>query len=304
MSSPPPAPPSTEAPDSPAAGYILVVLVAVFFGIAPSFAKLAFDGGAGPVTLQLGRFVLAAAILWTIVRVKGLARPVPARLWPILLGLITTTALASFGYMTSVRNIPVPLASLIFFVFPLMVGPLSHIAGHERLTPVRLLALVIGFGGLMLVLGADLRDADPIGVALAFGAGTCVAISFLLTRHLSGSIRPMHLTAIVTTGCAIVFTLATGVEGIRLPDGDSAWIGFTVNVMCYVVGLSSLYGAIARLGSVRVAVVVNMEPVVSLATAWLLLGQVLGPWQLLGGGVVIAGILMMQAERLRRPARP
>lgn len=293
--------PPPTASDS-AVGYLLVALVAIFFGIAPTFAKIAFDGGAGPVTLQLGRFILAVVVLWTIVGVRGLASPVPSHLWPVLAALMVTTALASFGYMTSVRFIPVPLASLTFFVFPLMVGPLSHLLGHERLTPLRLLALAIGFGGLSLVLGADLADADPIGVAMAFGAGTCVALSFLLTRHLSGWIRPMHLTAMITTGCMVVFALATIVEGIRLPTGDTPWVGFAVNVACYVVGLSSLYGAIARLGSVRVAVVGNMEPVVSLATAWLLVGQVLGPWQMLGAGVVIAGILLMQVERLRRPS--
>lgn len=295
----------TNAPassgESLATGYVLIVLVAVFFGIAPSFGKLAFDGGAGPVTLQLGRFVLAVGVLWIIVRVRGLARPVPRRIWGLLAALITTTALASFGYMTSVSLIPVPLASLTFFVFPLMVGPLSHLAGHERMTPLRLVALALGFAGLALLLGADLKDADPLGVAMAFGAGTCVAISFLLTRQISGSLGTMHITAIVTTGCLIIFTVATAYEGLKLPTGQLAWLGFLVNVLCYVIGLSSLYGAIARLGSVRVAVVGNMEPVVSVVTAALLLGQMLGPWQTLGALVVLGGILLMQAERIRRP---
>lgn len=294
-----PSPPPIE---SPATGYVLVALVAIFFGIAPSFAKLAFDGGAGPVTLQFGRFLLAVFVLWAIVVGRGLVRPVPRRLWPLLAALVTCTALASFGYMTSVAFVPVPLASLTFFVFPLMVGPLSHLAGHERLTPLRLIALAIGFSGLAILLGADLRGADPIGVALAFGAGTCVAISFLLTRQLSSSLGPMHITAIVTTGCLVIFTAATWVEGMKLPTGALPWLGFGVNVLCYVVGLSSLYGAIARLGSVRVAAVGNMEPVISVLTAGLLLGQVLGPYQMLGAAVVIAGILLMQAERIRRSA--
>jgi drug/metabolite transporter (DMT)-like permease len=292
--------PPASSGESLVTGYVLVALVAVFFGIAPSFGKLAFDGGTGPVTLQLGRFVLAVCVVWVIVRVRGLARPVPRRLWGLLAGLIATTALASFCYMTSVRLIPVPLASLTFFVFPLMVAPLSHLAGHERMTPLRLVALVLGFAGLALLLGADLKDADPVGVTMAFGAGTFVAISFLLTRQLSGSLGPMHITAIVTTGCLVIFAAAAGIEGVQLPTGQLPWLGFIVNVLCYVVGLSSLYGAIARLGSVRVAVVGNMEPVISVVTAALLLGQVLGPWQMLGALVVLGGILLMQAERIRQ----
>lgn len=296
----------TNAPassgESLAAGYLLIASVAVFFGIAPSFGKLAFDGGTGPITLQLGRFILAVGVLWVIIRVRGIARPVPRRIWGLLAALIGTTALASFGYMTSVSLIPVPLASLTFFVFPLMVGPLSHLAGHERMTPLRLAALVLGFAGLALLLGADLKDADPLGVGMAFGAGTCVAISFLLTRQLSGSLRPLHITAIVTTGCLVIFAVATMVDGLKLPTGQLPWLGFMVNVLCYVVGLSSLYGAIALLGSVRVAVVGNMEPVISVVTAALLLGQFLGPWQMLGAFVVLGGILLMQVERIRRPA--
>ena len=293
--------PSVPGGDSVATGYILIALVAVFFGIAPSFGKLAFDGGAGPITLQLGRFVLAVGVLWVIVRLRGLARPVPRRIWGLLAALITTTALASFGYMTSVSLIPVPLASLTFFAFPLMVGPLSHLAGHERMTPLRVAALVLGFAGLALLLGADLQDADPLGVGMAFGAGTCVALSFLLTRQISGTLVPLHITAIVTTGCLVIFAAATAVEGLQLPSGALPWVGYMVNVLCYVVGLSSLYGAIALLGSVRVAVVGNMEPVVSVVTAALLLGQVLGPWQMLGAVVVFAGIVLMQVERIRRP---
>ncbi len=288
--------------DSLVFGYALVGVVALFFGIAPTFAKLAFDGGAGPVTIQFGRFLLAAAVLWSIALVRQLPMAVTAGQMLRLAGLIATTAGASFGYMTSVRYIPVPLASLIFFVFPLMVEPLSHIAGQERLTPLRVAALVVGFAGLTLVLGPDLGQAEPIGLALAFGAGSCVAVSFLLTRRLATELRAVSLTALVTTGCTVVFAVGVlAIEGLRLPTGASGWLGFAVNVGCYVVGLSSLYAAIARLGSVRVAVVVNMEPVISVATAWLILGQVLGPWQMVGAAIVISGILLLQAERLRPP---
>ena len=296
-----------RAPESPDAGslstgYALVGVVALFFGIAPSFAKLAFDGGTGPVTLQFGRFALAAVILWAIVLSRSLRATLGSGTHLRLGGLIATTAGASFGYMTSVQFISVPLASLIFFIFPLMVGPLSHLAGHERLTGLRVAALLIGFAGLALVLGPGLQSAHPIGLGLAFGAGTCVAISFLLTRRLSSEIRPLHLTALVTTGCTVVFAVGiAGHEGLQLPTNPVGWTGFLVNVACYVVGLSSLYAAIARLGSVRVAVVVNLEPVISVATAWLLLGQLLSPWQFVGGGIVITGILLMQAERLRAP---
>ncbi|NQW10233.1 MAG: DMT family transporter [Alphaproteobacteria bacterium] len=285
-----------------ATGYAMVGVVALFFGIAPSFARLAFDGGVGALTLQLLRFGLCAGVLWTLVLATRLPRHVPRGRLVALLALAATTGLASYGYMTSVRHVPVPLASLTFFVFPLMVAPLAHLAGHERLTVRRMVALGIGFLGLALMLGADVSHADPLGIGLAFGAGSCVAVSFLLTRRLANEIAPMVLSAQVTTIATVAYAFLAAAEGGLEPPTDTrGWIGLITNAGCYAVGLSFLYASIRRLGSVRVAVVVNLEPVISVLTAWIVLDQVLEPLQAVGAAVVLAGIALVQTER-RVPA--
>ena len=133
---------------------------------------------------------------------------------------------ASYGYMTSVRSIPVPMASLTFFTFPLMVGPLAHLLGDERLTLRRVIALGVGFSGLALVLGGGLGDADPVGLAMAFGGGTCVAVSFQVSRRLTVDIAPTQLTATVAVGSGLLCGLLLTVHGdIHLPDTPRGWIG-------------------------------------------------------------------------------
>lgn len=288
-----------------AVGYAMVGIVALFFGIAPTFARLAFDGGTGALTLQVLRFALCAGLLWTLVLATRLPRRIPRGRLPALLGLAVLTGLSSYGYMTSVRHVPVPLASLTFFVFPLMVAPLSHLAGHEPLTGRRVLALAIGFLGLALVLGADFSHANPLGIGLAFGAGSCVALSFLLTRRLAHEIAPMVLSAQVTTIAGIAYVVLVVADGGFEPPVDTrGWVGLVTNAVCYAVGLSFLYASIRRLGSVRVAVVVNLEPVISVLTAWIVLGQILAPLQALGAAVVLAGIALIQTERPASRANP
>ena len=283
-------------------GYAMVGVVALFFGIAPSFARLAFDGGSGALTLQVLRFALCAGVLWILVLVVRSPRRVPHGQLVALFGLATLTGLASYWYMTSVRYIPVPLASLIFFVFPLMVAPLAHLAGHERLTVRRVVALGVGFIGLALMLGADFSNADPLGIGLAFGAGSCVAVSFLLTRRLAGAMAPMVLSAYVTTIAAVAYAMLVAADGgLEPPTSTLGWIGLITNAGCYAIGLSFLYASIRRLGSVRVAVVVNLEPVISVLTAWIVLDQLLEPLQAVGAAIVLSGVALVQTER--KPAR-
>lgn len=281
-------------------GFVLVAVTALFFGTAPTLARLSFDGGADAIALQLFRFLFGAVGLWGLAVARGIGGRVPRHRLGLLAALAVLVAASSYGYMTSVRYIPVPLATLTFFVFPLLVGLLSHLVGDERLTRRRSLALVIGFAGLSLVLGGGLSGGDPAGIVLAFGAGTCVALSFLVTRRLTSEIPPVRLTAILSTVLAVVYAgIAVAHGGVELPRTRIGWTGLIGNSVCYVVGLSCLYAAIHRLGSVRVAVVVNTEPVISVLAAAIILGELLTPMQGLGAVVVLAGILVMQRESAR-----
>lgn len=303
------APPPIERPTVPSAaagglaGLGFVVLTALFFGAAPTFARLAFDGGTGTLTLQFARFVFAAVGLWLLLAVLGRPVRIPRRRLGLLALLVLLSACASYGYMTSVRHIPVPVASLVFFTFPLMVGPLAHLIGDERLTIRRVVALAVGFAGIALVLEGGVDHAEPLGLTLAFGAGTCVAVSFQVSRRLTTEIPAALLTATVASACAVGCGLLLAVHGeLDLPATARGWAGVLGNAIGYTVGLSCLFEAIRRLGAVRTAIAGNLEPVVSVAFAAIVLNETLSGAQLAGGAVVLAGIALAQQGR-PRPAR-
>lgn len=303
-------PPSPRLPESRTADRMLpglgfVVVTALFFGSGPTLARLAFDGGTGVLTLQIARFLVAAVGLWSWLAITGRIRPVPRARIPLILAMVLLSTGASFGYMTSVRSIPVPVASLTFFTFPLMVGPLAHLIGDERLTLRRVAALGVGFSGLALVLGGGLRDADPAGLAMAFGGGTCVAVSFQVSRRLTVDIAPTQLTATVAVGSGLLCGILLAVHGeIQLPGTAGGWVGVLGNATSYAVGLTCLFASIRHLGAVRTAVAINLEPVISVALATLVLGEILSATQMLGAAVVLGGIALAQSGRRPGIARP
>ena len=281
-------------------GYGFVATTALVFGSAPTFARLAFEGGVDPLSLQVFRFVITASAILSVV--------VIARCWPritlrqfVRLCLIALcTGVSSYCYMTAVRYVPVPVASLVFFTFPLIVGPLAHVLGIEQLTRRRIAAILVTFFGLCLVLGYDLQ-LDWYGVGLAFLAGFSVAVSFVVSRPLTRVLPALTITAF-STGLPCLAYLAIGLAGDRMvfPETTAGIVGVIVNGLCFAAGLACLYASIRRLGALRTAVLINLEPLVSIGAAYVVLGQTIAPGQMIGALVVVTGIVVMQTGRSGR----
>ena len=276
------------------AGFAFIGTTALFFGAAPTFAKLAFDGGIDALSLQVFRFAIAfVAVIGTMAILREapkIRRDQVAR----LALLACCTGFASFCYMTSVRYVPVAVATLTFFTFPLIVGPLSHLTGSDQLTVRNLAATAVAFAGLCMVLGGDV-ELDWLGVFLAFIAGLAVALSFIVARPLVEQLPAMTVSAI-STGLSGVFFLVWGLftADLEPPDTIVGTIGLIGNSLCYAVGLCCLYAGIRRIGALRSAILVNAEPLVSVLAAYLVLGQTIGPLQIAGTLVVIFGIMMVR----------
>ena len=65
----------------------------------------------------------------------------------------------------------------------------------------------------------------------------------------------------------------------------------------YAIGVVSLFTSATRIGPLRTAVVMNLEPLIAIAGSWMVLGQGLTPMQLVGGVLVLGGVLGAQLGR-------
>ncbi|HEU4656418.1 MAG TPA: EamA family transporter, partial [Capillimicrobium sp.] len=138
-----------------AAGTILCVASAAAFGAMAIFGKLAYDEGATVGTVLPLRFALAAALLWAaLLAGGGLARMRAVGRRDVLLAL----ALGAAGYaaqagafFAALERIDASLLSLVLYTFPAIVTGAAILLGRERADARRLLALLLGSGGLVLV---------------------------------------------------------------------------------------------------------------------------------------------------------
>ena len=284
-------------------GFAFIGTTALFFGAAPTFAKLAFDGGIDALSLQVFRFAIAfVAVIGTMAIIRETPK-IQRHQFARLTLLACCTGIASLCYMTSVRYVPVAVASLTFFTFPIIVGPLSHLVGSDRMTVRNLTATAVAFTGLCMVLGGDL-ELDWLGILLAFIAGLAVALSFIVARPLVVQL-PAMTVSVISTGLSGLFflTWALFTADLSPPETPVGKIGLIGNSLCYAVGLCCLYAGIRRIGALRSAILVNAEPLISVLAAFLVLGQTIGPVQIAGTVVVIFGITMVR-KAPKRDAKP
>lgn len=273
---------------------------AVSFGMVAPLAGMAYAGGASPGSVVLSRLLfgmLAAAAVVVVLRRQWALRRSE---WPGMALVSVAWIVVTVSYMASFYYIPVSLAVLIFFTFPVLIAVVAPLADGRRPQPVSLAAAVLAFLGLLLALGPDVGDLDWRGCGLAFLAALGGMSTFILSRRLVVEqdmfTFSFHLHAI----CVLAVLLALPAIGLPdLPSEALGWTGLAGVGAFYVLAVVLQFAAIRLAGPARASVVFNAEPIITMIAAGLLLGELLGTWQIAGAALVIAAVLWSaRADRM------
>jgi drug/metabolite transporter (DMT)-like permease len=284
-------------------GTILCLGSATAFGAMAAFGKLAYDNGATVGTLLAVRFGLAATLFWALLLARGGAAEVRtlAR-GEVTLALALGGALYAAqagGYFAALARIDASLLSLLVYTFPAMVAVAASVLGRDRLDRRRLTALTLACGGVALVLaGAGVGALDPLGTALGLGTAVVYATYVLVSEGVAARVRPGLLSALVSTGAAVTLGLASAALG-ELRPGDvtaAGWAWLACIAVVSTVGAVGLFFAgMTRVGATTASILSTVEPLVTVLLALVVFGETMGSVQLLGAGLVLGGVLVVQA---------
>ena len=134
-------------------GLFLALSSAVGFLISNTLAGVAYQGGTNPLTIATTRFILPAIALIVFLRMSGvtLALPKPAGLITLVLGFMTV--IYTMALLTAIEILPLAIAILIFYLFPIFTGLMLAMLGWRKLTLTMTLSTLIAFVGIGLALG-------------------------------------------------------------------------------------------------------------------------------------------------------
>jgi drug/metabolite transporter (DMT)-like permease len=285
-------------------GALLCLVAGASFALQPVLVKLAFDGGAGVASVGAIRFALAAAALALLARKAIAAAPARTLLAPFLLGL-TIYGLETGLFFASLERIDVSLASLLMCSYPALVVAGAVFLRRERASRRRAVALVVALLGVALVLAGGVGGAmDPVGIGLALGAAIAYAAYVLVSDRLLGTTEPLVLATMLCAGAATAFALGGAATGsLEPPRASTLLVVGAIALVATVLPIAAFLGGVHRVGPSRATILGTIEPPVTIALSALVFGERLGVVQLLGAGLVVSGVVILQVRR-RPKLRP
>jgi drug/metabolite transporter (DMT)-like permease len=285
------------------AGIALALAAALAFALANTSASIAYHSGSNPLTVAAIRFLLPTAALVVWLRMRGVSMSLPGREGWIAVMLGAITAIYTWALLSAIGAIPLALAILVFYLFPLIATIILAACGWERFGRPTIAAIVLAFAGLALALDPRGDRFDIEGVALAVGAalglGLVIAVSSRVFR--AGDSRPVTLY-MAATAAMVLIVLCAMHGGFVLPQTGLGWLGFVGTSVFYAFAMIAFFIAISMIGPVRVSLLSYAEPVVAAGLGVTLLGETLAPIQIIGVALVIAALAGATLWRRTPPA--
>ncbi|MDA4890687.1 EamA family transporter [Streptomyces sp. MS2A] len=296
-------------------GLLVAVAAAVSFGMSGAWARGLIDAGWTPGAAVTARVWVAALVLLipTVLALRGKAPVVRRNLGMIAAYGLLAVAATQLCYFQAVAVMDVGVALLVEYTAPVAVVLWLWIRRGERPTARSAFGAAIAFAGLVLMLdvltGARI---DPVGILWALGAMTGAAAYFLLSGRADTGLPPIALAGsgllvgalgLTAAGAVGILPMAWTTADVAYRFGTVPWfvpvlaVGILATALAYVLGIAST----RMLGSRVASFVALAEVVAALLFGWLLLGQLPGPWQLAGGALVLAGVVVVKLGEPKPP---
>jgi drug/metabolite transporter (DMT)-like permease len=297
-----------------AIGIALTVVSAFAFGSGALFAKPVYAEGVGWHPLMAWRFLIGAGLAWAWLLLTPRSRLLGLRrrdlVVAVALGVLYTGNSAT--YFAGLETVSASLAALIVYIYPAIVAVLTLQVGQPLQGRRAWGALALALVGVALAVGNIDEGAAPPLVGLALIAASPVIYSFwiVLSARLSGEGRteagaeagtgadPLAAGTVMLSATAVTYwvsALALGQPVLPAQIPTDAWFGLIgIGIVSTFVAVLAFYGGAHRIGAARASIVSTVEPIWTIALASLLFGESLGPLQLVGGAMILAGVVIAQ----------
>jgi drug/metabolite transporter (DMT)-like permease len=275
-----------------------VLTAAVTFSMADISVKLALAGGTDVLSLVTFRGIVGVSLVfaWLQASPPAAALSNNAKWISLALGMLLTVNM--FWLFKAIELVPVSIAILTYFIYPLLTGILGAMSGIDRLTVTGAATALAAFFGLALIIGANPADLAVVGLLAAAGGALCRAAMLLVTRAaLKGADARLVTWYTLLSSTVVYGVLSVLIWNWRWPHGPTGWAAFAGLGFVTTIGIFALYVSTQRIGPFRTALFMNLEPLMTSALGAVVLGERMTPLQMLGGVVMIAALCFFQMRR-------
>jgi drug/metabolite transporter (DMT)-like permease len=287
--------------------WLLFGAVSVVWGVPYFFIKVAVDDGVPPAFVAWSRVALGAAVLLPLAWRRGALRGLGGRWGAVAAYTACEVAVPFLLIALGEQHVSSSLAAILIASMPLMVALLSvRFSPADRPTGRRLVGLLVGFGGVVALLGVDVagRPGELLGAVLVLVATLGYATApVIVNRRLAdldplGPIAASLAMALLWLAPAVAVTPPAG-----LPSAEALGSLAVLGVVCTALGLVLFFRLVVEAGPSRAAVITYVNPLVAVVLGVLVLDERLGAMSVVGLLAILGGSWLATGGRRRRPGR-
>lgn len=284
-------------------GILLIAISAASFGTLAIFGRFLYADGMDTFTLLFLRFGVAASIMTFIL----ILRREPFPRGRVLAPLVGMGALGyagqSFSYLSAIKFASAGLVALLLYLYPMFVFILSVIFLREKVTWPKALALTLALAGAALTVNP--QGGQALGVFYAVLAAVIYSVYIIVGAGVMKQVSAMQSSLVIFASAAVVYGTLTLVNGAHFPTTSLGWWSMAgIVVIATVIPVVTFLAGLERIGPTNASLLSTLEPVVTVLLAAWLFGERLAPITLVGGGLILAAVVILARNEMKRTPPP
>lgn len=291
--------------DNTIKGLLAVVISSIAYGVMPVFTKSILQKGLATESVVFYRFTLACLATALIMLQRGISFRVSKRqLFHLLFFGVIGFGMTGFLLADSYNYLPIGMATMFHFIYPLFVMIIMVALFKEKATPLKLVSILLMLAGLALL--TNFKQSFPLkGILIAIGSGATYALYVISVERANfSSLNLSTVMFYITLFSALFFGVRVVATGeFVIPGQTTIWLslGF-ISLVSTVLALHLLSLGIRLLGPTNAAILNTIEPLTSVVAGILLYQETLSSLATLGCGFIIISIFLiaLDSRKLKR----
>ena len=288
---------------------IELLALAAIWGASFLFMRIAVPE-LGPTMLIEIRVAIAAVFLTSWLALRGELSALKGRMrdLTVLGGINSALPFSLFAFAT--LSLSAGLSSVLNATVPLFVVVFGFLWLRERIAPVKLLGLALGFAGVLVLVGHKLSlAADRTAVLAGLTAAACYGFAAHFTKRRLGGLSPLAIAAGSQIAASVLLLPVAVVQRPEAaPSAKALACAVVLGVVCTGVAYILFFRLLRHVGAARASTVTFLIPVFGMTWGFLFLDERLPLQALFGAAIVLSGTLLVvrggSAARAPEPGSP
>lgn len=254
-----------------------------------------------PTLSAFYRFIIASVILFLILKIKYPKEKIlkEDRGRMALGGLFGVALYFLFEnysvYYTSASNVAILLSSI-----PVFTLISQRIIFKEKIRTFKAIGALLSVIGIIIIITSKNRislfSKGTIGDLMALGAAFIWVIYNMITSRYKGNYKSITITAYQSLWGCLFLSPSIFFSALRMPSGKVILNLLFLGILCSCVGYVLYIYCLEKLGATIITTYINLQPIISLISAYFILKESINLLQIIGSIIIISGVFFVSLE--------